>query len=527
MIREFDSLIKRLNKRYFFDYFVVFLIAFSLFAWLNSSATLPEPDSFYHAKISIFLSKGIVLDSLPWLQQTDLATNFVDHHFLYHLLLVPFITLFNPLVGVKLATVIFSSLLIITVYWLFKKFEIKYSFYFALALMAIYPWLFRMSIVKASAVFLILLFLAFYYLAHQKWLSLFIASFLSVWLYGGWPLLLALVIIYTFFNWLLERIRQEDSIWYKIKYVLSFKGKTFSWKGLIIAASGLLTGLILNPYFPQNLNFYWQQIVKIALVNYQYLIGVGGEWYPYDFIKLVTDAPLAMALLLIGVLVATLTYRKLSIYSWTWGSLTLIFLLMTLKSMRYIDFFVPFVVIFAAFCLSDYLKKLSRLHLKIMFNFALQGVFIILSFVLLAGFILNVPKDMIKAKAGMDKGFALDYFKEAALWLKDNTAKGEIVFHADWDDFPFLFYYNSHNLYLTGLDPTFMYEHNQPKYWEYVKITKGEQKQKLKEVIKESFGASYVFVDRDHYQFDRLLKNSVDFMRVYQDNEASIYQVID
>jgi len=49
----------------------------------------------------------------------------------------------------------------------------------------------------------------------------------------------------------------------------------------------------------------------------------------------------------------------------------------------------------------------------------------------------------------------------------------------------------------------------------------------LKEVIKESFGASYVFVDRDHYQFDRLLKNSVDFMRVYQDNEASIYQVID
>jgi len=63
------------------------------------------------------------------------------------------------------------------------------------------------------------------------------------------------------------------------------------------------------------------------VVNYQSVIGVGGEWYPYGFIQLITDAPLAAALLLAGLLIFVSSIKKQSIYSWLWGILSLMFFL--------------------------------------------------------------------------------------------------------------------------------------------------------------------------------------------------------
>ncbi len=45
-----------------------------------------------------------------------------------------------------------------------------------------------------------------------------------------------------------------------------------------------------------------------------------------------------------------------------------------------------------------------------------------------------------------------------------NTPEGELVFQTDWDDFPRLFFYNTHNTYLIGLDPTYMQLYNSKLY---------------------------------------------------------------
>ena len=109
MFDDFWQRIKDLNQKYFFDYFLIIIIALSLFSWLQVSKTLPEPDSFYHVKIAQFISQGEVLHKLPWLQETSLKTNFSDHHFLYHLLLAPFTFFDNPLIGVKFATALLAT----------------------------------------------------------------------------------------------------------------------------------------------------------------------------------------------------------------------------------------------------------------------------------------------------------------------------------------------------------------------------------------------------------------------------------
>jgi len=63
----------------------------------------------------------------------------------------------------------------------------------------------------------------------------------------------------------------------------------------------------------------------------------------------------------------------------------------------------------------------------------------------------------IKAKLIIDSGNNPDKFKEISDFLALNTEQDEIIANLYWDDFPFLYFHNPKNRYLTGLDPNFLY----------------------------------------------------------------------
>ena len=63
--------------------------------------------------------------------------------------------------------------------------------------------------------------------------------------------------------------------------------------------------------------------------------------------------------------------------------------------------------------------------------------------------------------------FAGDSLAEAAAFLEANSAPGEVVFHARWDNFGPLFAHNRTNYYLGGMDPIFQFAHDPRSYWEY------------------------------------------------------------
>jgi len=510
------------------DYFIVWLLALILFAWLQASATLPEPDSFYHAKMAELLGQGQILHQLPWLQETALNSSFVDHHFLYHLLLVPFVKVMPPLLGVKLATVIFASLAVALVYRLFKKFEIKWPFLFVSVLLVSQPWLFRASLVKAPVVLLSLVILSFYCLSHHRHWCLAVISFLAVWLYAGWPLIPAMAIIYILIIRCLEKFRKDDSIWFKVKSFLSVsKNQIVPWRGGLYCLGGVLAGIAFNPYFPNNLIFYWQQIVQIALINYQKVIGVGGEWYPYGFWQLISDAAIVCALLIVSWLLFIITIKKQSVYSWTWGLLALVFFVLTLKSRRNVEFFIPFSVIFSAFVFTNYFNKFSFNDLLTLVGRKWRVFFQISGLLIILIFAVHAPADVLAVKKDIKNGWPLDHYLGASQWLIANSPEGAIVFHADWDDFPFLFYHNSHNYYLVGLDPTFMYQKDPGRYQQYVDVTLGKQRFDLKQIIRGNFNARYVFLDSEHISFNNNLRLDPGFKLVYQDHEGKVYQIVE
>ncbi len=79
---------------------------------------------------------------------------------------------------------------------------------------------------------------------------------------------------------------------------------------------------------------------------------------------------------------------------------------------------------------------------------------------------------------------------------------GERVFQTDWDDFPRLFFYNTHNTYLAGLDPTYLQLYDRDLYDAWVEITRGKVEQPS-QVILERFSARYIQTDLNHGNFLR------------------------
>ena len=130
------------------------------------------------------------------------------------------------------------------------------------------------------------------------------------------------------------------------------------------------------------------------------------------------------------------------------------------------------------------------------------------------------------AKKSLDHGFNFNYLKSASQFLMDNSESGDIILHSDWDEFPVLFYHNSKNNYIVGLDPTFMYLYDAKLYQTYVSITRGQDDENLYNTIKNIFGAKYILATSDHEDMIKSLDNNFYFDRVYTDDEAIIFKVL-
>ena len=113
--------------------------------------------------------------------------------------------------------------------------------------------------------------------------------------------------------------------------------------------------------------------------------------------------------------------------------------------------------------------------------------------------------------------FAADFMK-TGVWGTDNTSA------TDWDDFTWLFFHNTQNTYMHGLDPTYMYEYNPDLYWLWRSITRGEV-ENPGQIIYNTFGASYVITDLNHDRFLGMARADPTMREVYRDDYAAIFVV--
>ena len=565
-----------LGMKKILPYLLIFLITASLFFWLQAAKTLGDGDPFYHAKITelILQQKGPVTD-FPWLPLTTLKNNYADHHFLFHLYLIPFILIFkNPLIAIKIATVLLTAVFFTLFYWLLKKLNIKYAFIYTLLPLTSSALLTRLAIAKAQASSLIILiFIIFALIKQKKWL-LFILAFLYVWTHGGWPTILIAAITYVLAVSIQKTLDSTELIKIEINQRLStaktrgkkpastrqsslgghifclliclkylsknfFTKNNLAWLG--VCSLGLILGLIINPFFPQNLGFYWVQTFKVAIVNYQGKIGVGAEWLPYDPLTIIRGQTLLFVLWIFSVCWLIVNYKKstrdqqLKVSQLFLLIFSLLFFIYTIKSRRMAEYFIPLAAISTALNFNPDLSQVSwsNLFIKLkswLFNTKALIVLVIFLAILLAS-LSALINSKVQLYQGMKNFFAtkvpaFDNFKGIAQWLKNNTPTKSIVFHSSWDYFPMLFYYDDQNYYINGLDSTFFYEQNPDLYNLWREIIEGKNIHNLSQVIPEKFHSNFIVVDKDHCDFDKILSADSNFVQVYQDKDGKIYKIV-
>ena len=110
--------------------------------------------------------------------------------------------------------------------------------------------------------------------------------------------------------------------------------------------------------------------------------------------------------------------------------------------------------------------------------------------------------------------------------MRTHVPPGQIIFNTDWDDFPRLFYYDSSHNYVSGLDPSYLYDKDPGLSRLYDSITLGHEEDPGP-LIRDRFGARYVFSDNNHHDFFDQARLSGWFDIVYEDTQCTIMYIRD
>jgi len=454
-----------------------------------STPSIVGNDGYYHIKLAALMrSEGLKPDFI-WLPLTILNPDqFVDHHFLFHVLLMPF-TFGDLVAGAKWASVLFAAMAVVAIYWLLRRQAVPHAALWALGTLAVSEaFIFRMSMPRAQSLSLTLLVLALGWLLSGQHRRLIGLGFLYVWLYDAFPLLLLACACYVAAEWLVAGRLQPAALGY--------------------AGAGILLGLVINPYFPDNLLFIGRHILpKIADPT---SVSVGSEWYPYDTAQLLSNSGLALLAFVSGGLALGLVGRRMRVETATALLFGLAIGLMLFQARRFVEYFPAFALIFAAFAWAPLLER-ARGRVVVP-GLAALGLGL--------GLWLNLGASIESAQESKPA----QRYRAASAWLETHSPADARIFQTDWDDFPRLFFYNTHNSYTVGLDPTYLQLQDPDLYELWVDLTQGRSED-LSAAILTSFDAEYVLSDLEHTRFLRAAAEDPELTEVYRDEFAVVFAV--
>jgi intracellular septation protein A len=333
-----------------------------------------------------------------------------------------------------------------------------------------------------------------HWLLQGRYRLLLPLGFAYVWFYNAFPLLLVLAAVYVIATLVMER--------------------RLAWQALVYPAVGIILGIVINPYFPENVAFIVNHLLpKIG----ESTIRVGNEWYPYETWTLVVNSGFALAAFVLGALALGWHEKRMERATLVVFALAAVFGVMLFKSRRFVEYFPAFSLVFMALSAAPLLHswRNKRQQLKYLLPLALL-------------FLLAWPlkTTLTQARDSVAGSSPAGRYADATLWLVDNAPAGATIFQTDWDDFTRLFFYNTGATYIVGLDPTYMELYDADLYEEWVEITRGEV-ENPSAIIRDRFGAAYVFSDLNHGNFIQKATEDPGLEEVYRDDHAVIFAVAD
>ncbi|HEV2799616.1 MAG TPA: hypothetical protein VGW12_03920 [Pyrinomonadaceae bacterium] len=504
-----------------------------VFWWLQFSTDAiccGDFDGYYHigwsGQLRDSFRAGRILPQFTWLPLTTLdARNYVDHHFLFHVLQIPFTFFSDVRMGAKISAWLFGSLAVFSCYWLIIRYRIKYPLLWLVALLGCSaPFLFRMNMTKAMSVSVVLLILGIHLLFQRKYV---------------WLLPLAFVFTLTYDMFVLLGL--AAAIW---TAVIAWSERRIEWRPLAFFVFGFAAGTVINPYFPDNVRLFYEHVLmKVTAKDFP--TAVGQEWYPYESWDFARNSAVAFAAMLAGYIAFNWQDRKRAAQALFFLVFSTILLIANARWRRFAEYWPPFAILFAAFALQlvferarsaygalpaevadelePYLDRTETRDAALAWS-ETQKTFA----AAVVSVLLLIP--MISVIAAETREIATtaphDEYTKGIEWMRTHVPAGQVVFNTDWDDFPKLFFYDPTHAYVSGLDPTYLYDRDKELSRLYEEITLGRHKDPGP-VIRERFGARYVFTDNEdvHDNFYNTAMDSGWFEQVYTDDECTILYI--
>ncbi|HQU94368.1 MAG TPA: hypothetical protein PLK77_18875, partial [Pyrinomonadaceae bacterium] len=442
-------------------------------------------DGYYHIRWSALLweslSSGRGLPVFDWLPLTVLnPTSYNDHHFLFHLAQIPFLWFFEPVMAAKVAAVVFGSLAVFSVYWLLYRYDVDYLLvWFAAILTCANMFYYRMNMAKAPPLTIIITIAGIYLLFERKYIWLLPLMFAFVWTYSLFPLLWFAAIIWTI--------------------IIAWNERRFEWRPFVYTTAGMIAGNIINPYFPANLYLFWEHAYTKIKLGSDFAVAVGGEWYPYTGMELLTHFPVAMLAMLLGYIFFMPRGGKLPEKATFFLMFVSILCAAQFRSKRFAEYFPPFAVLFLAFSFQAF-RKSQTVELPEDFKRDIEpyldadkpkagidtwgilreasawtigivlGIYFLFNMIGFHKFGID-QEGLAETIRGNE---ANDRYRRTMEWANANIPAGERIFNANWDDFPKLFFYDQKHQYVYGLDPNYLYSQNPDLYKLLLDITAGK-----------------------------------------------------
>jgi len=420
--------------------------------------------------------------------------------------------------GAKISAALFAAIATCASFWIVLRCRIRFAAVWFIALGgASSLFLYRMSMTRAQSVSVVFVMAGIFLLFEGKYVWLAPAAFLYVWTYNLFVILAIIVLLWELVGWWSE--------------------SRFEWRSLAWTAAGMAAGFVLNPYFPNDLRLFAQHLVaRGVLAGVEQ--GIGAEWYPLSSWLLLETSFVAFAAMLVGYIafgfLLAIRDRSRARRSLFMLLLATSLLIATVRSKRFAEYWPPTAVLFAAFSLqavweSSSESRESPRSARVSAKSAAvatqnRKVFPTLAACVLTGaaaYQAWFARQMIATPVGPDQ------YRAGAQWLLANVPRGETVFNSTWEDFPKLLYYDDSHVYVSGLDPLYLENGNSELAALYSRVAAGQEKQ-AGQVIRNSFGARYVFVSgfsNREFRINAIL--SGQFERVYADRECMILRVRD
>jgi hypothetical protein len=499
-------------------------------------------DAYYHFRWSRMLWEGMrtghfppSFDALPL--TTLNPKDYVDHHFLFHVLQIPFTFFSDFQTGAKIGTWLFACLAVFSCYWLLVRHRVSYPLVWLVAVIgSSAPFLYRMNMGKAMSVSIVLLVAGIHLCFERKYRWLLPLAFVFALAYDMFALLVAAAAMWTF--------------------VLLWSERRLEWRPLAFVVAGSILGFVINPYFPHNFQLLYEHLV-IKVTAGDFTTAVGSEWYAYTTWEFLGNCGVALAAMVVGYV----SFRDSASEGRQRAFLLMLFatllMLANMRWRRFAEYFPPFAVVFAAFAAEPLIRRARErftrreppaddenpLELeappptaRVENARAWEMIFVSTAFVLLAAPLVWYARVTAQDIAGMA---GPDTYKGGVEWLSKNAEPGELIVNTDWDDFPKLFFYNPKLAWVSGLDPTYLLDRDRKLAELHGKITiakdlSDEEVANLGPLIRDNFClgegerkrcARYVFTDHEHEDFFNDALDSGWFDEVYTDDDCSILRI--